>query len=96
MPPGAYLLAAGCFVVAAFSLYVLTRSGWVRTTRAAILALAMLLVFTYWLASRAEDMLALALIASATLMILPAFAGSLAGAYFGNRRRPFAGGDHRA
>jgi hypothetical protein len=90
MPVGAYLLAAACFAVAALSLFVLARFGWLRTTRAAILALGMLLVFSYWQASRAEDMHALALIASATLMILPAFVGSLAGAFIGTRRRPAA------
>jgi hypothetical protein len=93
MPPGAYLVAAACFAAAALSLYLLSRFAWVRTTRATILAFALLLAFSYWQAGRAEGMQALALAATATLMILPALVGSLAGAFLGGRRRNARGGD---
>ena len=42
MPPGAYLVAVACFAAAAISLYFLARFAWVRTTRATILAFALL------------------------------------------------------
>lgn len=87
MPPAALGVAFTCLVIAGLSLYVLARHGWVRTTRATVLALAGLLAFTYWEASRAEDMRALGLIATGTLMILPALVGALAGTLLGSRRR---------
>ncbi len=87
MPPAAWGVAFTCLAIAALSLYILARHGWVRTTRATVLALAGLLAFTYWEASRAEDMRALGLIATGTLMILPALVGALAGTLLGNRHR---------
>jgi hypothetical protein len=87
MPPVAWGVAFTCLAVAAIALYILARHGWVRTTRATVLALAGLLAFTYWEASRAEDMRALGLIATGTLMILPALVGALAGTLLGNRHR---------
>lgn len=88
MPGWTIAIAAGCFSVAAFSLYILARFAWVRTTRATILALAILLVFTYWQAGETEEeMRALGLIVTATLMILPALTGALAGAFLGYRHR---------
>jgi hypothetical protein len=95
MPPGAFLVAAACFAAAAFSLYFLVRFAWVRTARATILAFALLLAFTYWQAGRAEGMQALALVATATLMILPALVGGLAGAFLGGRRQHVPGSDGR-
>lgn len=87
MPAAAWLTLIACALAAFAGLYVLARHAWVRTTRATLLALALLLAFTYWEASRAEGMRALGLIASATLTILPAFVGGLAGVILGQRRR---------
>jgi uncharacterized membrane protein len=88
MPGWTIAIAAGCFGAAALSLYILSRYAWVRTTRATILALAFLLAFTYWQAGEAEEeMRALGLIVTATLMILPALTGALAGALLGYRHR---------
>ncbi len=87
MPPAAWGVAFTCLAVAGVCLYILARHGWVRTTRATVLALAGLLAFTYWEASRAEDMRALGLIATGTLMILPALVGALAGTLLGIRHR---------
>jgi uncharacterized membrane protein YfcA len=82
-----------CFAVAGIALYILARFAWVRTTRATVLALVILLAYTYWQASQAEDMLDLALIATGTLMILPALVGALAGTLLGQRHRRKPGPD---
>jgi hypothetical protein len=87
MPIGAYLVAALCLLTAALALYILARTGWVRTTRATILALVFLLVLAYWEGSRSGDMRGLGIIATGTLMILPALVGSLAGTWLGQRHR---------
>lgn len=88
MPGWTFTIAGACFAAAALSLYILSRFAWVRTSRATLLALAFLLVFTYWQAGRAEEeMRALGLIVTATLMILPALTGGLAGALLGYRHR---------
>lgn len=85
MPGGALILAGGCFAAGALSLYVLALYRWVRTVRATLLGLAMLLVFTYWQSGRAEGMQALGLVATATVMILPSLVGALTGALLGYR-----------
>jgi lipopolysaccharide export LptBFGC system permease protein LptF len=84
---GAYVVAALCLSVAALSLYILARFGWVRTTRATILALVILLVLAYWEGGRATDMRGQGMIATATLMILPALVGALAGTWLGQKHR---------
>jgi hypothetical protein len=85
MPGGVIVLVGGCLVAGAMSLYVLALYGWIRTVRATLLALVMLLVFTYWQAGRAEDMRGLGLSVTATLMILPSLVGAMAGAMLGYR-----------
>jgi hypothetical protein len=85
--PATLALPAACFGAAALSLAGLARFGWVRTCRATHLALAILLGFTYWQAAGAGDMRGLGLTVTATLMILPALTGALAGAVLGTRLR---------